>query len=241
MGQVGHAWLAATVGWRAPFVAASLYCLAGALLIFAFYRPPSTDGARPVAASSRLTQREWTLVLIAALAWAAFNAGYIVYLSFAQRVLTAGGMDALEAASIISLASWVMLFSGAACGPLVDRTGRSALIVTICLLCAMASLAALPHIAWAVPASLVFGLLGVAPAGVIVALTGQAMAPEKRAFGMGVYLSVFYLLTAPAPTIAGWLYDQTGRPFVPILFAIAMFGLTLAAYYAFRMAQRRLR
>jgi len=52
-----------------------------------------------------LTRREWTLTLIASLVWAAFNAGYIVYLSFAPRVLTAGGLGPLEAASIISLAS----------------------------------------------------------------------------------------------------------------------------------------
>ncbi len=40
MGQVGHGWLEATHGWRAPFVAASLYCLIGALAILFAYRPP---------------------------------------------------------------------------------------------------------------------------------------------------------------------------------------------------------
>ena len=102
----------------------------------------------------------------------------------------------------------------------------------------MASLALLPQVAWAVPVSLMFGLLGVAPAGIVMALTGAAMAPQKRAFGMGVFLSVFFLLTGPAPALAGWLYDRTGDPFVPILLAIAMFGLTLVAYVAFRIAQR---
>jgi hypothetical protein len=65
------------------------------------------------------------------------------------------------------------------------------------------------------------------------------MAPEKRAFGMGVFLSAYYVITAPAPAIAGWLYDQLGDPFVPILFAIALFTLTLAANFTFRLAQRR--
>ena len=79
------------------------------------------------------------------------------------------------------------------------------------------------------------------PAGLIMALTGSAMAPEKRAFGMGVFLSVYFLLQAPAPALAGWLYDRTGNPFVPILLAIALFGLTLLSYAAFRLAQRTLR
>ena len=240
LGQVVHGWLAVSEGWRAPFIVASLFCLAGALVTFAFYRPPPRAPGAQTAISSRLTGTEWILVLMASLVWALFNAAYVVYLSFAERVLVAGGLKPLESASIVSLASWVMLFSGAVWGFIADRTGKHALIVTICLGCAMASLAVLPQVAWAIPASLVFGLLGVAPAGLIVALSGSAMAPEKRAFGMGVFLSIFYLLTAPAPALAGWLYDRLGDPFVPILFAIVLFGLTLVAYHAYRAAHRAL-
>ncbi len=241
MGQVGHTWLEATQGWRAPFVVASVYCLMAAITVLIAYRPPRRTGVAAPAPSARLTSREWTLTLIVASAWATFNAGYVVYLSFGPRVLIAGGLGEFQAASILSLASWVMIFSGALCGLIADRTGRSDLIVTVCLCCGMASLALLPQVAWAIPVSLMFGLLGVAPAGLVMALTGAAMAPEKRAFGMGVFLSVFFLLTAPAPAVAGWLYDRTGNPFVPILLAIALFGLTLLAYAGFRIAQRTVR
>jgi hypothetical protein len=48
------------------------------------------------------------------------------------------------------------------------------------------------------------------------------------------------VITAPAPAIAGWIYDRTGDPYLPILFAIALFALTLAANFAFRVAQRAL-
>jgi predicted MFS family arabinose efflux permease len=238
MGQVGHGWLAETQGWRAPFVATSLYCIAAAALVLAFYRLPPRATVTSAMPSYQLTRRE-SLTLIASVVWAAFNAGYIVYLSFAPRVLTAGGLGPLEAASIISLASWVMIFSGAACGQLADRLGRSDLILAVCLCCGMASLALLPHVGWAVPLSLAYGLVGMAPAGLIMALTGAAIAPEKRAFGMGVFLTAYYVITAPAPAIAGWLYDRTGDPYVPILFAIGLFAHTLAANFVFRFAQRR--
>lgn len=238
LGQVGHGWLAASYGWRTPFIAASLYCLAGAVLLAAAYRPPPAATSTAAAPSVGLTAREWTLTLIAALVWAAFNAAYIVYLSFAPRVLVAGGLGALEAASIVSLASWVMIFSGAACGQLADRTGRSDLILSVCLSVAMAVLALWTHVGWAVPLSLVFGLVGMAPAGLIMALTGAAMAPHKRAFGMGVFFSAYFVVTAPTPGIAGWLYDRSGDAFVPILFAIALFALTLGAAFAFRLVQR---
>ena len=243
MGQVTHAWLATAIGWQWAFATASLYCLAGATVVLAAYRPPavapSTAAVGPI--SSALTRREWALVLIAALVWGCFNAAYVIYLSFASRVLVQGGFGALEAAATISLASWVMIVSGAICGQIADRTGRSDAILYFCLIVAMAVLALLPHTGFAVPLTLAFGLVGMAPAGLIMALTGQAVAPERRAFGMGVFFSVFFVFTAPTPTIAGWLYDRTGDPFWPILFAIALFGLTLLANLAFRLAQRVLR
>ena len=151
------------------------------------------------------------------------------------------GFGTFEAASTLSIASWVMIFSGTLCGMIADRTGRSDLILYFCLCCAMVSLALLPQVAWAIPVSLLFGLLGVAPAGIVMALTGEAMAPQKRAFGMAVFLSIFFLLMGSAPTLAGWLYDRTGDPFVPILLAIAMFALALLAHVGFRLAQRAMR
>ena len=96
-----------------------------------------------------------------------------------------------------------MLFSGTVCGHLADRTGRPDLILYVCLCVAMASLALMPNVAWAVPISLAFGLIGMSPAGLIMALTGAAMAPEKRAFGMGIFYSAYFLLVAPTPAVAG--------------------------------------
>lgn len=238
MGQVGHTWLATAVGWTWAFVTASLYCLAGAGLVMAAYRSPAMAVKIGAVVSTGLTRREWILVVIAALVWGCFNAAFIVYLSFASRVLVAGGYGPLEAAAVISLASWVMIVSGAVCGLIADRTGRSDAILYTCLVVAILSLALLPQTRFAIPLALAFGLLGMAPAGLIMALTGQAMAPEHRAFGMGIFFSIFFLFTAPTPTIAGWLYDLSGDPFWPILFAVAMFGLTMVANFGFRVAQR---
>lgn len=247
MGQVAHGWLARLFDWRVPFAAASLYCLLGAAAMWLAYRAPTAHEpiaaeavATAPAASTTLSRREWILTLAAALVWAAFNAGYIVYLSFAPQVLTAHGIGALDAASTISLASWVMIFSGALCGQIADRTRRSDLILAVCLGGAMLALVLLPQVAWSVPLALLFGLVGMAPAGLIMALTGEAMAPARRPVGMGIFFSAYFLLTAPAPAIAGWLYDRTGDPFLPIVLAVAFFAVTLAANLGFRLAQRRI-
>ena len=245
MGQVAHGWLARLFDWRVPFAAASLYCLLAAIAVLMAYRAPGQGTQRPATAATAapamtLSRREWILTLAAALVWAALNAGYIVYLSFAPQVLTAGGIGQIEAASTISLASWVMIVSGTICGQIADRTGRPDLILTLSILGGMLALLLLPHVEWSVALALLFGLLGPAPAGLIMALTGEAMAAHKRPVGMGIFFSAYFLLTAPAPAIAGWLYDRSGDPFLPIVFAAALFALTIAANLGFRLAQRRL-
>jgi hypothetical protein len=79
-----------------------------------------------------------------------------------------------------------------------------------------------------------------APAGIIMALTTQAMAPRRRAFGIGVFFSSYYLVTTPTPWIAGWLFDTTGIAYWPIVFAAALFLFTGIANAVFRYVQGRL-
>lgn len=237
MGQVVHGWLATTEHWRLAFVIAALYCLASAALVLLFYRPPpSAMGAATAPTSTWLNRREWILVLIASFVWAAFNAAYLVWASFAADVLTSRGMSAIEAASIVSVTSWLLIASGALAGIIADRTGRAGLVLTVCMAVAIACLVALPWPGWALPVSIAAGLVGFAPAGLVMALTGQAMAPHKRAFGMGVFFSAWFLMTAPAPAIAGWLRDRTGDAYAPMIFAIVAIVLTVAGYGVFRWA-----
>jgi MFS family permease len=79
------------------------------------------------------------------------------------------------------------------------------------------------------------------PAGVIMALTGQAMSPAQRAFGMGVFSTIYYAMTAPAPALAGWLVDRSGKPQDALVLAAALFALTMVANLAFRVAVQRLK
>jgi MFS family permease len=240
MGQIGHGWLANHDAWRYAFWAASLYCALSAVSIFARYGPPAESAAiTPSSAGSvRLLKKEWILLLIASIPWAAFNAAYVIYLSFAPRVLVAGGYSELSAAATISLTSWVMLGSGAVCGQIADRTRRFDLVLYVCLTVGVLALIALQATAYATMWTLLFGLVGMAPAGIIMALTGEAVSKERRAFGMGVFFSAYFLIVAPAPAIAGRLFDVTHWAFAAIIFAVVLIIFTGVANYAFRLAQR---
>jgi MFS family permease len=239
MGQVGHTWLAETSSWRLPFVVASIYCTVAALAVLVLYRnpgdlPPATSNGR-----KGLLPLEWVLIGLAGLAWGAFNAGYIVYLSFGPMMLEVQGMGALAAASVISVGSWLMILSGAACGQIVDRFGRRDTVLGVCMAGSIAALMLLSLPGAGLAASLLFGLIGMAPAGVIMALAGQAVEPERRAFGMGVFFTIYYAIMFASPPAAGWILDWTGGPDGAILFGAALFGLVLPLALAFGIMKNR--
>jgi MFS family permease len=239
MAQIGQSWIAAHHDWRWAFVLAAVYCAAGSLAVFKLYRSPANLTRAPSAKVSLLPRTELVLTLLAASVWGLFNAGYVVYLSFAPRMLTAAGYGTTEASAVISIASWVMIFSIAVFGQIADRTGQRDRLFYFGASVAILVLLMLPNTEYAVLLSLLFGLIGAAPAGVIMALTAEAMSPQRRAFGMGVFFNVFFLFMAFAPPIAGWLFDRGANPYWPILFAAAAMAGAMLSHIAFRRMQRR--
>ncbi len=234
MGQVGHAWLAQAYGWPVPFQVASSYCLLAALGVFVFYRPPHALSSAKGGSGAGLTGREWRLVLCAASAWGVFNAAYVTYLSFGPKVLEELGQSTIAAAGIVSIGSWLMILSGAACGQIVDRFGGRNVVLTICMSGAILSLLLLGVQGAGLGASVLFGLIGMAPAGVIMAMAGQAMRAEVRAFGMGIFFTVYYAIMLVTPPIAGAILDATGHVRGPIWLAILLFALVVPLGLAFR-------
>jgi len=234
MGQIGHAWLAEAYGWRVPFQVASAYCLLAAFGLFLFYRAPDDRKSTAPTAAVRLSGQEWRLILCAGIAWGGLNGGYITYLSFGPKALEAQGYTALAAAGVISVASWVMIFSGAICGQIADRFGRRNTILAVCMTGAIVGLSLLSVPGAGLAASLFIGLLGVAPAGIIMALAGEAMRPEQRAFGMGVFFTIYFAIMMASPPIAGAILDATGNPGAAIAFGMILFAAVVPAALAFR-------
>lgn len=239
IGQVGHTWLAEAFGWRVPFLTAAAYCAVAALAVFVLYRAPNDLPRLQASGKARLLPREWALVACAGVAWGAFNAGYVTYLSFGPEMLKAQGLGVLAAASIISVGSWIMIGSGTICGQIADRLGHTNRILAVTMAAAIAALLLLSVPGAGLGASLLFGLVGMAPAGVIIALAGQAVAVERRAFGMGVFLTIYYAIITAAPPLAGWIYDKTGAPDGAILLAAALFAVVLPTAMLFRVIKSR--
>lgn len=249
-GQVGHTWLAQISHWSTPFYVASFYCALAAVALFVAYRAPEQEtkaasATQPAAQTSAnkinysgLSKTELLLIVVASFSWAFFNAGYVVFLSFTPTWLMENGYTTLQAASTASSASWVMMISIVAGGVVADRTGRPELVLYLCVTVAVLSTLALYWTHYALPASILFGLIGAAPAGIIMALASEAIQPQNRALGMGVFFSLYFVLVAPAPVIAGWLVDNSGSAWAAIVFTAILFAATGASYKAFRLTQR---
>ena len=242
IGQVAHDWLMTQFHWRLPFAIAAAYCSTAALALWLGYRaPPGIAAPRGAAGPAGLPRRELWLTLLAASVWAFFNAGYLVFLSFAPKALLESGFAAQQAIPMVSAASALMMISIPVSGVIADRSGRPDAVLYLCSAVGVICLLALPYAPFAVISCVLFGLIGMGPAGVIMALTGQAMSPARRAFGMGVFSTIYYAITAPAPALAGWIVDRTGAPQDALMLAAALFALTMVANLAFRVAVRRLR
>mgnify|MGYP003695007545 CR=1 FL=1 len=242
LSQLSHSWMAEAHGWPLAMWSTVSSCLFSALLIWLVYRaPPNAPGsaaAKPV--EWGLERKEWWLIGISAFAWGVFNAGYIVFLSFAAQSLVTPDQTILAATALVSIASWIAMVAIPAGGIIADRTKRPDLVVYFAMGLGILSMVTLPMAGWAIPSALLFGAAGIMPAGVLVAMTGRAVAPERRAFGMGVYYIGYFFFCTVSPIMAGWLFDQTGDARDPLLLAMALFALTAISYRAFDVAERRL-
>lgn len=101
-----------------------------------------------------------------ALVWlgGAFTAGYVTFLSFGPEMLKAHGLGVLAAASIDSVGSRRMIGSGAICGQIAGRLGHTNRILAVTMSVVIIALLLLSVPGAGLGASLLFGLVGMAPA-----------------------------------------------------------------------------
>ena len=241
IGQVGHVWLADTLAWQAPFQFTSAYCAMAAICVAVMYRAPNDLPPLATAGSMSLLPREWQLTIAAGLAWGLFNAAYVVYLTFGPLKLVELGHTNIGASSMASIASWLMVLSGALCGQIADRFGGRNVMLGICMAAAVPGFYLLTIPGGELAASPFFGLVIVAPAGVIMSLAGEAVARERRAFGMGVFFTIYYVITMAGPPVSGAILDATGSLNATLSFGAFLFLLVLPSVALFHFSKHTCR
>ncbi len=229
-------------GWESALVLCAVWNGVGIGLLVYFV--PAKNKASVSVGDGRdkaalLSRRYLQLTLLAAFVWGVFNAGLAVYLSFINIRLLELGYSQSISGLLASVPGWLMPFSAIAVGQYSDRTGSRDNVIYLSAVAAVVSMLLLAYTSIVLPALILFGLVGAASAGVIMSLTSEAIPADARAFGMGVFFTLYFALNLPAPAVAGWLLDVRGNAVASLTFAAALFALTAIGTLVFRMQVER--
>jgi MFS family permease len=226
--------IAATGGLDWAWAAVMSVIALGLLLFLLVYRPP----VKAPAASVRITVSRLPMLalFLAATVWALYNAALAMVFSFGPAFLTQRGWGLTSAGSATSIFIVVVALSVPVGGILADKTGRRYAVITIGML---GYVILLPSVlvapSWAilpifVIVALVFGLA----AGPIVSLPALVLKPESRAFGTGVYYSIYYVLMMVAPALAGVIADKVESIGITFIFGSVLLVAGMLALGGFR-------
>ena len=235
LSQLTHPPIALNFSWQWAIFNTSAFCLVAAFAIAILYQTSNDKTPEnPIKSQeSYLTKQEWIGTSIAAWSWSFYNAGYLIFLSFSVRALEEVGLPSSEAANTAGLASLLVMIAILSGAILSDRLKISRSVILLSSTVGTLSLLTLPLGYFPVASCLLFGLIGMASGGIVIALSGQSMAPQRRAYGMGVYQTWFFLISAPAPLVGGWLYDITGTASAAMTFGALLFLMSAIFYFTF--------
>ena len=87
------------------------------------YKPPEPiqSQSKPIDQENKLSKEEWHRTILAAFSWAFYNAGYLVFLSFAFLALVEIGVPTLNAAAALSVCSFLIMLTIPFGGFLADK------------------------------------------------------------------------------------------------------------------------
>ena len=231
--------LATTASVMLALLATALVSALALVLVLALYRPPASFVATPATFRIALSGHEWSASIFAGMVWALFNVGYIVVLAFAPSFLVAGGMTLSTAGAITSAVTWAILVSLPLGGYLAERMRSPDRVMIGCFVLLAALIAALPLGAPPLMICILIGLLSGPPPGLIMALPAEALRPENRSAGMGVFYTCYYAAMAGLVPVAGLLRDAQDSPSAPLVFGAVMMLLSAVSLLGFRIVQRR--
>ena len=231
-------YVAAIASWHAAMVAGAVLSVIALVLIALIY--PARAKGTPAAARLRfdLTRHELALSVLSGLVWSFYNMGLILVLAFGPAWLVADGDSPAHASAVVSVVSWLLIVSVPLGASVADRAGHPMTTMLTFLALAAFAIALLPFAGGSLGLMAAIGLCFGPPAGLIMALSGQSAAPERRALSMGVYFTVYYVGMGVVPGIAGFARDATGSAVAPIWLSAVMMLLTVVALFTFRAVRR---
>jgi MFS family permease len=231
--------LAAFAGWQSTMIPTAPLSAVAFALIALVYRAPSTKKAASARLRIDLTRSELALALLSGGVWALYNMSFILVLTFGPAWLMAYGESAQRANGLVSLVSWTVTGAVPLGAWFAERLHRPLSTMLGCFLISALAICALPAAVGSVPLLIAIGLIFGPAAGLIMALPGQALPPQRRAVGMGLYFTCYYVGMGVAPGLAGLARDARGSASAPLYLAAALLVGAAVLLIAFRGVRAR--
>jgi len=184
-----------------------------------------------------LPRRQLVHISVVGLGWALFNVSLIILVSFGPDVVVGLGYEAGPARTIISLATWSMLISTPFGGRVMEMLGWITLPTVVCLAVSAALTVALLQGLSPVVVTIALGAIFGIPAGALMSLTAQALSPDNRGPGLGIFYTWYFVGMTAGPAFAGWTRDVSGVT-APLITSAVMLIVVVVCVAALRALQR---
>ncbi len=239
LGLLTQGLIADAYGWPWAMHATGALALISLLLTATLYRDPAgdrLDAGEPFGFG--VPRRQLVHISVVSCAWALFNASLIILVSFAPDVLVSHGFAPGRARSTVSLAMWATLLSIPLGGRVLEVFGWMTVSIVATLAAASAVMIGIAYGIAPEILCIAFGLVAGIPAGALVALTSEALSPENRGPGLGIFYTGYYIGMTASPALAGWTRDASGSAAAPVLLGAAMMVGVIVSVGALRVLQR---
>lgn len=172
----------------------------------------SINGAAPLVAAPKTPFSPAALIclLCAGGIWALLNGALAMIFAFGPPLLIERGYSAADASATTSIALWVMALGIPIGGVLADRRGQRDLVLGIGLLGYAILMILTPmqsQFLWVFVGLGVF--ISLTP-GASMAMPNDVLSSGNRAFGMGLFFLIYYLIAFLGPVTAGFLSERAG-------------------------------
>jgi MFS family permease len=229
--------IGSSYGLALVFVVVTAFIAIAMLLLMLFYQPAINELIGTTNHRS-LDRSVVTAVIACGSLWALYNISFAMIFSFGPAMLVERGWSIVEAGSATSLVLWLSTISGPLGGFVADYTKRHDVVLVGCCIGTAALMVLASHGGPVIATMVALGLIAALASGPIMRLPALVLAPEVRAFGMGLFYTTYYVGMLIGPALAGRYAAWAGTAGAALDFGAALLMLCPATLWIFYLLAR---